>query len=274
VIGSGGYGDTGGAIATGGYSGSGGYWGGGGYWGTGGYYCPPYGGAGGFGYADAGAPSDAGSADGGIPSPDPCAPPLPPDPLRDDLAKAYCGAGDRCCKPDDPFAFGRGPFCPYYLGQNLTSILGQMRASQAAGRSTIDEAALKACVQSLQTAACKDIASLLVAPSLNAVPGCPRVTMGKVAEGDGCDRDFECLDGLYCDGSICRARPTSGQPCPDGACASGLYCRTFNPSARCVPKEPDGRLCDGPDECACGTCAFSAQYFTTLCGAPTSCTGQ
>jgi hypothetical protein len=194
--------------------------------------------------------------------------------VRDELAKAYCGATERCCKPDEFPPYGTGPFCAYNLAQNLTFMLGQMRASQAAGRSIIDEAALKACEQSLQTGACKDISGLLMLSQAAEVPGCARITQGKVAEGDGCDRDFECLDGFYCDGSVCKARPASGQPCPDGACGKGLYCRGFASGPRCVAKEVDGRLCDNADECASGSCSFSPMYSTNLCGAPTTCSGK
>jgi hypothetical protein len=275
-IGSGGAGGSvgsGGSFGTGGFFGTGGSWGIGGY---GGYYCPPYGGHGGYGYGDAGAPPDSGAADGGIVAPDPCLPPLPPDAQRDELAKAYCGAAERCCKPGElfTFPFGGGPSCSYYAAQNLISILGQMRASQVAGRSTIDESAFKACIQNLQTGACKDVAGVLTFAQGTDVPGCPRITQGKVADGEGCDRDFECLDGLYCDGATCRPRPSAGQPCPDGACATGLYCRGFNSGPRCAAKEPDGRLCDSPQECASGTCAFDPQYSTNLCGPPTTCTGK
>ena len=262
---------TGGNRATGGVGGNWGTGGSGGYGGTGGYYGT--GGIGGYGGGCV-CPGGTGGYGGAGPYPYPCycPPPLPPDPLRDELTDAYCGAGERCCKPEDGFVFGG--YCKYDLGQNLTSLLGQVRASQAAGRSVFDEAALKACAQKLKTDACKDIAPLLSGSMLADVPGCPRITMGKVAEGEGCDRDFECLDGLYCDGASCRPRPASGQPCPDGYCGAGLYCRTFNSGPRCVTKEPDGRLCDGPEECASGSCSYNPMYATTLCGPPMQCTGR
>src|SRR6185436_13844098 len=199
AAGAGGYYPTGGA--GGGYGGYGDYptgGAGGGYGsgGAGGYY--PTGGAGGYAGGFGGSYGGMGGGYGGFGGA-----PLPPDPLRDELAGAFCAAGERCCKPED--GFPDASYCKFGISQNLAFTLGQMRASQAAGRSTIDEAALKACVQKLQTGACRDISSLIFGGQTD-VPGCPRITMGKVAQDEGCDRDFECLDGLYCDGAACRAR--------------------------------------------------------------------
>jgi hypothetical protein len=271
----GGYGAYGGGVGGspgyGGYAGGGyGGYAGGGYGGFGGDMCPwGYGGVGG----SVASPDGGVAGAGGSPSPSPCyqPPPLPADPQRDVLVNAFCEAGTRCCAGNYSFPFQS--YCQYQVGLGLTQTLGQMRASQAAGRSTIDEAAIKACADRLKTAVCKDIAGMLIGTQRTDVPGCPRITQGKVAEGGGCDRDFECLDGLYCDGANCRARAGMDQPCPDGQCSTGLYCRGFSTGPRCVPKEMDGRLCDFPDECASGSCSFSEMYSTNLCGAPTQCAG-
>lgn len=223
------------------------------------FMCPPY------GYVDA-----------GYPSPYPCFQPpmLPPDPQRDQIANAFCGAIDRCCKGADRNYFPFPGFCAYQVGQNLIGVLGQMRASQAAGRTMIDQTAIDACVKKLQTDSCSGISPSVVYRSLEDVPGCQAIAVGKVAEGASCDRNFECVSGLYCDGATCRARPGAGQPCPDGQCAAGLYCRPFNPAPRCVEKKANGRLCDNPDECVSGSCSYNDQFNTSICGPPTSCMGK
>ena len=264
--GSGGFAGSYGGSAGYGYGGYGGYGGFGGFatggYGYGGYAGFPTGGAG--GYATGGIGGYGYGGFGGS---------LPPDPVRDQLSEAYCAAGNRCCQPE--VFFPEPAYCKFIVNQNLTFLLGQMRASQAAGRSTLDEAALKACVQKLQTGECKDISALVTPGAFTTdVPGCPRITMGNVMEGGGCDRDFECTDGLYCDGATCRARPASGQPCPDFNCGAGLYCRGFNSGPRCVAKEADGRLCDGPQECLSGVCAFSEMYFTNICSPANQCAGK
>jgi hypothetical protein len=130
------------------------------------------------------------------------------------------------------------------------------------------------CLSNLQTGACRDISGVLTGQGEQDVPGCSNITTGLVAIDGGCDRNFECVDGSYCDGAFCRALPGLDQQCPDGMCAAGLYCRGFNMGQRCVPKEIDGRLCDGSNECASGYCTADPRYMQPVCGAPNTCVGR
>ena len=268
-----GYGGVGGYYPTGGSYGYGGY-GYGGSYGCGGYYGGGYAGA--YGYPDAGSydpalpiPADAGGA---RPAPY-CPPPPPPDPVRDEIAKSYCSALSRCCNPyEGPFP--ESYYCIQQVSYGIGSILAEIRISQAAGRSSLDESALKVCLQRLQTGACRDLSGLLTGSFPQDVPGCQNITDGHVMVGGGCDRTFECVDGSYCDGATCRQRPGVDQPCPDFECADGLYCRQFNTGPRCQSKEAEGRLCDGPQECATGFCSPDPRYERTVCGGPTICVGR
>jgi hypothetical protein len=149
-----------------------------------------------------------------------------------------------------------------------------MRISQANGRSTIDEGAIKLCVEQLNTAMCIDISGLLTGATPADMPGCGRIAKGLVPTGGGCDRNYECMEGNYCNGVACVPLPGLDESCPDGQCAAGLYCRSFNPGPRCAPKEADGRLCDNPTECKSGSCNTDPVYQHNVCGAPTTCVGR
>ena len=68
------------------------------------------------------------------------------------------------------------------------------------------------------------------------------------------------------------AKPLPGaeQPCPDGVCAAGLYCRGFSSGNRCVAKEPNGRLCDSSEECQSGSAPRTRATSATSAAPPTS----
>lgn len=251
---------TGGTYGTGGIGGSYGTGGmGGGRGGSAGSPGCWYGGVGGYG----GSFYPSGGSGG-------CQP-LPEDPVRDELAAALCAAAERCCKPEEYWPLGDS--CVQNTAFRIADQLGEIRLSQAAGRSTLDEAAVSACAAKLDAGLCPEL-SLIVTESIPLhLPGCPRAVMGHVAIGGGCDRSFECVDGAYCDGAICRALPGLDQPCLDGVCVDGAYCRHFNSGPRCAPKEADGRLCDFSEECASSSCNYDVMYRRAVCSPPTRCIG-
>jgi hypothetical protein len=49
-----------------------------------------------------------------------------------------------------------------------------------------------------------------------------------------------CAGDLACIGQRCVATPAAGQPCPNHACASGLYCSV---AGSCEPLVPAGASC-------------------------------
>jgi hypothetical protein len=66
--------------------------------------------------------------------------------------------------------------------------------------------------------------------------------------GDACGGHVaDCLEGLICDGGICRAPGATGAPCEyDVACLDGLRCL----SGSCAPLATAGEPCDRRQECS------------------------
>ncbi len=58
--------------------------------------------------------------------------------------------------------------------------------------------------------------------------------------GGSCTPDDICAIGSFCGSSaVCTLLPGEGQDCPNGACASGLYCK----SGKCAPRLDAGATC-------------------------------
>jgi hypothetical protein len=276
----GGYGGYGGFAGGGGSSGSGGYGGSAGYGGSGGtgggVFC--YLGGGGYGGGGSGGSSYGGQGGsawypvqggtGGVPA--------VADPVRDALAEAFCGASSRCC-PDGQGQVGqcRGEICPRAISTAIGSTFVEMRRSTSMGRARLDEAALSACTARLKTGACPDLSRLLEGTASAEAFGCEEFVTGLVTDGGSCDRSFECVDGLYCDGANCRPKAAAGEACAGRPCAAGSYCRwVLGGMDRCVPREPDGRLCDRNEECSSGTCQFDRGLGIAICGTANVCSGS
>jgi hypothetical protein len=79
----------------------------------------------------------------------------------------------------------------------------------------------------------------------------------------GCNgyRDFECVDGYYCNTSAgspyhCVTSPGAGEPCDSRVtCQPNLYCA--NSSGKCETKLENGKSCSGNLSCMSGVCDYS-----------------
>jgi len=72
-----------------------------------------------------------------------------------------------------------------------------------------------------------------------------------VAIGGDCTGFKECVDGAFCDGTVCAARLPVGSACGgDSECAATAYCET----GFCVVRKPVGATCTFDVECAGGGC--------------------
>ena len=76
---------------------------------------------------------------------------------------------------------------------------------------------------------------------------------GQIAVGKPCNRDLECVDGAYCEGTdkacpgTCAALPGVGSPCATNyRCATGGYCW----QNVCKAQSTLGGACTDPNECA------------------------
>ena len=70
----------------------------------------------------------------------------------------------------------------------------------------------------------KDIASDCSTRGDDWPESCDRVLTGNVAEGQSCDADSECIDGLECHEDRCTRLPGENQPCLGSVCADDLFC--------------------------------------------------
>lgn len=81
--------------------------------------------------------------------------------------------------------------------------------------------------------------------------------------GEECP-DFQCAEGLYCDGDVCQRYPAAGEECPNFVCADGLSCQDPDGDFdyTCEPLLANGEECDVNSECASGYCAPEGECET------------
>ncbi len=90
-----------------------------------------------------------------------------------------------------------------------------------------------------------------------------------------CGRDSDCVTGLFCLQSSCRALPAAGADCPNNRCLADSYCH----QGRCEARKSVGEYCGG-DECKpghlCepneGRCVLAQVPMNELCTLAQSCT--
>lgn len=81
-------------------------------------------------------------------------------------------------------------------------------------------------------------------------------------DGDCTGYYLSCAEGLFCNGSVCKAIPAAGQECPDEVCQDGLSCVyvTADTKWECVAPHAatescaDGAGCVDTARCVSGTC--------------------
>jgi hypothetical protein len=125
-----------------------------------------------------------------------------------------------------------------------------------AGRVEFNQTNFDACMKSVGELSCADFD--------NSSANCENIFTPKVAPGQTCQADLECVDGT-CEfakdapSGSCVAKPApvalGGACMTNGECAEGLYCN----AAKCDTRKADGQDCNDDDECQAGACVGDAQ---------------
>lgn len=122
---------------------------------------------------------------------------------------------------------------------------------------------------------CGDSAHSPTDPSIKPFAVCPTGPCDNgfchpVSEAGGTCKQFSgyvCGPELKCAMDVCAALPAAGQPCPDGVCASAVYCDQA--SKTCMARKASGATCLGdecaaPMQCTGGKCAVAAGTMCTM----------
>jgi hypothetical protein len=227
--------------------------------------------------------------------------------LCEERAGLRCELAFACCSPEE-----RGVAAGLYITSEdecvaRTTALcratgGAVDDSIALGRTDFDDVRAEECLAQLRAAsegcdlAAAQRAELLV---------CDDVTSGAVEGGGDCAFSSECLAGGTCDLEeppevddalhaplgACVAPPSQGDECPEGVCATGLFCQNNRCDALpgegdacniecapglycaatdfvCAAQKADGDACVSTAECLSGVCNFAPDdQETQRCGA-------
>jgi len=129
----------------------------------------------------------------------------------------------------------------------------QLRASIAGGTVVFRPDRVDACIEALETGACRSLAA----------EACDGVFEGRLADGEGCDLDDQCSATSRCAGAhavcpsgVCTHVPQEGDACAsDSDCARPFYCANAASGAPgiCTTRITLGGACDVPRfQCAVG----------------------
>jgi len=87
---------------------------------------------------------------------------------------------------------------------------------------------------------------------------------GSVAEGEACQEDEDCIEGLTCQPSadgqtcaMCAPLPGAGEPCHDYACSLQAWCDYTLQPPLCQARVQDGNVCTSHEHCLSGRCVAS-----------------
>jgi hypothetical protein len=101
---------------------------------------------------------------------------------------------------------------------------------------------------------------------------CGGVCPKKCGNGKGCDSGTDCTS-LYCDTNDANPNGSAGscKPCSDDTqCPSGDFCQLAL-GGKCVPKSPNGGLCDAANGCQSGFCVDNVCCNVACDGACQAC---
>jgi hypothetical protein len=148
------------------------------------------------------------------------------------------------------------------------SLASSVKADQAKGRVTYDEAAMGKCLSALYHETCDEWTAGLAHD-----PWCREAFTPMVQVGGACLSDVECIDGSCPDADLSKTPPVEGT-C-QAHIAAGAAC-TFNDkcvmgqgctNGMCAPVKAGGTACGSDDECASGHC----NPDTSLCSGYQGC---
>ena len=175
-----------------------------------------------------------------------------------EIAQTVCAKAYDCCSPaqlmGNDLAGTDEPSCEQKTGDAYKSQLSAIQSSQDRYRSVYDGAKLDACLATIRTTSCQDLAAT---NHFSGIPGCDSFVQPRVALGGTCDYDWECQQ------SQCHHQPGAaegacapfaavGEGCADSKCAPGLLCDSQD--MVCATAVADGAACMRGDQCASGSC--------------------
>lgn len=99
---------------------------------------------------------------------------------------------------------------------------------------------------------------------------CDEGTCRKIGSlSEACNSDLGCVDGTYCDGTVCSAKVGAGSSCApsSSACDDTSYC-DFD-SQKCLDKVPAGGACSDWGQCETGYCSVDEKCEEFSSGAGT-----
>jgi MYXO-CTERM domain-containing protein len=183
------------------------------------------------------------------------------------LAPAICFQAYRCCTMTALMGNANAgtsmDTCEMKTETALTNEVSAIEASERKGRVNYDGLKVQACLDYLK-APDTTCDALDMTFHLSGVPACANFLEPKVAVGDACTNDFECVDG-FCDATgaaagaegKCRALGKTGESCADmGRCEPDLDCDAT--SMICVaraappPGQPAAAMCFYSSACSVG----------------------
>jgi hypothetical protein len=173
-------------------------------------------------------------------------------------AEAFCGRTFDCCNITDLGERLINSSIVDYAGCRIVyrtiwdaAIEPIVAEGEKAGRVSFSQANFDACMQTVRGLSCADLG--------NVAAFCDNVFTPKVAAGQACYSNIECIDGT-CDfpggasAGTCKAKPAPvgmGGACTENAgCNAGLYCN----GGTCAALKADGEACGNKDECLAGAC--------------------
>jgi uncharacterized protein (TIGR03382 family) len=178
-------------------------------------------------------------------------PGIAPDDAPRRLAEAICPKAYQCCMTeqlmDNEQAGTDVASCTTKTREAFTQQVAGIKASQAKGRVVYDGLKVQACVEKFE-AASTTCAQLNTTNHFTGVPECASFLQPKVAPGDACTADFECVGG-FCDTSavptgtagdgVCKAFAKLGDACSSTApCAPEFICGAD--TMTCANRPPGG----------------------------------
>lgn len=171
---------------------------------------------------------------------------LPLEELPAGIASVFCGALTQCF--GELLELFPSPDCEANLQKQFENEeFPAIQAAVEAGTARYDGTKAPACLRALEQLGC-DIAAE------RSLPACEAALAGTIALGDACSVDAECEGDAFCDVSegtcpgTCAELRREGESCEsDSACINGLSCT----GATCEREATQGQPCGGADGGAC-----------------------
>lgn len=212
--------------------------------------------------------------------------------LCEERARLQCELAFACCSPEERFGLGTlyvddEAECAERVSSTCSARESVVDESIALGRTAFDDVRAEECLTALRAAAegCDPGAAQ------RAQLVCDDVTAGAVGDGGECAFSRECRAGGTCDLEsppdvddalhaplgTCVEPPSQGDECPEGVCATGLFCQNnrcdvlpgegdpcnlecapglycADTEFTCEAQKVDGEPCANTEECLAGAC--------------------